>query len=353
MGLFYNAIGADNHVHGHRVQTCGDFFYALFAGEYRDGVNEAHRVVTQIVRPVFAQIEQESVDFTDSLASNLRKLVERRKEACGHASEAIQAYALNPFDFQWERWSDFLHLSFWGNLIAYAVHFAAMKFWDVLGADHKKDEITRAYGHMVGQHARGLVVGKNKDGENPLFTLSANLKSHPVSHQLSPVLQFRLFVNALPMVSFTAERAWEAQGKKHCPEAECWEGRFDFSSLPRPHLLVSFASGVQDHHFLSFQMGAAIELLLLSGMDSLAMKTPKGFDFSKFFFVKESETADSIFWTIEKDVIESDDGGPLPGKFNKCKNLKAVVEQYSALTEIPRTVDLFPVEYIFPLDEQA
>lgn len=352
MGLFYNAIGADNHVHRQSIQSVGDFFYTLFAGEYRDGVDAAHRVVTQVVRPAFARIEQESVDWTDSLAFNLRKLIERRTEDYEHVSEVMRAYTTNPFDFQWGGWRDLIHLSFWGNLIAYAVHFIAMKIWDLMGADQKKGEITRAHGDMIGQLARGLAAGRNKDGENPEFTLTVTLNTNPFINRSVPALQFRLFVVGRPTVSFTAERVWEVDDQPHCPETECQRRNIKFDALQKPHLLVCFDPRDRDH--LSFEMGAAIELLLLSGMDTLVMKTPKNCDFFSQFGFRKAEGVNCTLWSIGKELIESDVVQPLmPDDFKRFKNLKGVVAQLSALTQIPRTADLFPAEYIYPQDELA
>jgi len=123
----YPIVTAQNAIQEHPIASCGDYCYVVFGGAYRDFVDDAHRVMTNVIQPVFDQIAGGDLRDDISVLEAMKERFTRLDLECHKAEELIGKMndVENLMQFRWENWSDLINPLFWLQALAYGSQFVS------------------------------------------------------------------------------------------------------------------------------------------------------------------------------------------------------------------------------------
>jgi extradiol dioxygenase family protein len=348
----YTGIDVQYNVQQNPVLTWKDWSYVVFGQDYRDTVQSAHQILTQVIFPEWqAKIDKPLAD-NSAIAAILRGRVQQLAPEMELVNGLVAAVQHNK-DRSLERrgWTDLISLRFWGNLIAFVVHALAIKIWDLTETGRFYREISQAYQNMAAQVVTGQKIGEVV-GQAGQFALSVALEARPTPFEIFPRLVFKIQLGQRrPDLEFKVHRLWTSEDR-YFSETQLCQEKFPYPG-PAQALEVFFSEAFLDADSQFAQMGIGVELMIKEGVEQLNLRTPanREADFSCFGFERLGVSDDKKweFWTIDRQTVNAKEF-----QFNLTLDpmtWREYIPMIESMPEMQGRMTFFPNGYLVPFQE--
>lgn len=348
----YTGLDVQYQRQQHPVQTWRDLAYVVFGQDYRDTVQAAHQIITQVVLPEWQAKIEAPFPEGNAVAEILRGRLHQLAPEIELVNGLVAAVEQNK-DRSLERrgWTDLISLQFWGKLIAFVVHALAIKIWDLTETGRFYREIYQAYQNMAAQGVTGQKIGEVV-GEAGQFSLSVALEARPTPFEIFPRLIFKIQLGQRrPDLEFKVQRLWTSEDR-YFPETQLCQEKFPYPG-PAQALEISCSEAYQDADSQFAQMGIGVELMIKEGVEQLNLRTPanREADFSCFGFERLGASDDRKweFWTIDRQTVNAKEF-----QFNQTlypMTWREYIPMIQSMPEMQRRMTFFPDGYLVPVQE--